>query len=48
MIAKADEPFLEKDEEIADGALKLRAPYRVWHPPVFSGDDSEIVPVREV
>jgi hypothetical protein len=48
LVAGADEPFLEKNEEVTDGALNLRAPYRVWHPPVFPGDDSEIVPVREV
>lgn len=46
-VVNIDEPFFEKGESIKDGAFEARAEYRVWNPPAFAGDDSEIRPVRE-
>lgn len=42
-----DKPFFEKGEELHDGDLSVTTEYRVWNPPVFVGDDSEIIPVLE-
>jgi len=47
-IVDIDSPFFEKGEEIKDGSFVARAEYRVWNPPAFVGDESEIRPVREV
>ncbi len=42
-----ESPFFEKDQELTSGGLSIRIGYRVWNPPVFPGDDSEIIPVLE-
>jgi HK97 family phage portal protein len=46
-VTSIDQPFFERGEEIKDGTFEARAEYRVWNPPAFAGDDSEIRPVRE-
>lgn len=46
-IVSIDIPFFEKGEVIHSGDLAITTEYRVWNPPVFVGDDSEIIPILE-
>ncbi len=42
-----DAAFFEKGEVLRSGNLSVTIDYRVWNPPIFPGDDSEIIPILE-
>ncbi len=47
IITSIDTAIFEKGQEIRDGNFSFITEYRVWNPPVFAGDDSEIIPYEE-